>query len=113
MTRYVENGQSLSEIDPDYSSEDKYGTRLDKPYGLRLHVHNWYKSPLPNLAPQILSRIPFELETCVICTVNKPNILYANCGHMCICCSRDWVDHVNACPLCRAECANEFYLRHY
>ena len=45
MTGYVENGRSLSEIDPDYSSEDKYGTQLDKPYGLRLHVHNWYKRP--------------------------------------------------------------------
>ena len=40
MTGYVENGQSLSEIDTDYSSKDKYGTRLDKPYGLRSHVHN-------------------------------------------------------------------------
>ena len=52
MTGYVENGQSLSEIDPDYSSEDKYGTRLDKPYGLKLHVHNWYERPC---SPDIIS----------------------------------------------------------
>ena len=116
MTGYVENGQSLSEIDPDYGSEDKYGTRLDKPYGLRLHEHNWYErlsSEYNHLDPHIPPHVPFKQDVCLICVTRYPNILCSGCGHMYICDFCDRTYPVNPCPLCRRECANKFYLNHY
>ena len=100
MTGYMENGQSLSEIDPEYGSEDQYGIWLDKPYGLRLHVHNCYERPSPeynHLDPHIPPRVPFEKDVCLICVTRYPNILYSGCGHMCICdfCDRTYPINVS------------------
>ena len=35
---YVENGQSLNEVDPDFLTVDRYGILLDKPFSLRLYT---------------------------------------------------------------------------
>ena len=107
---YVENGQTLNEIDPDFRIVDRYGEMLDKPFSLRLYVRNSYESLLPVHIPTIPPRIPFEQDTCVICITNKPNILYSVCGHLCICDSCDKAHPINTCPLCRRGCVNKFYL---
>ena len=115
MEGYVENGQSLNEVDPDFVTVDRYRTLLDKPFSLRLYVCNSYESLLPEYIhnPPIPPRIPFVQEDCVICVTNKPNILYSGCGHMCIYDSCDRAHPVNTCPLCRSVCVNKFHLRHY
>ena len=107
---YVENGQSLNEVDPDFVTVDRYGILLDKPFSLWLYGRNLYESLLPVHIPTILPRIPFEQDTCVICVTNKPNILYSDCGHMCIYDSCDKAHPINTCPLCRRGCVNKFYL---
>ena len=112
MMGYAENGQSLNEIDPDFGTIDKYGIRLNKPYSIRLYVHNFYRNAVVT-HPIVPPRVPFMEESCVVCTVNGSNILYTNCGHMCICDFCDRTYPINTCPLCRRECVNKFYLRHY
>ena len=93
MMDYAENCQSLNEIDPDYGTIDKYGIWLNKPYSLRLFVRSFYGNVVVT-PPIVPPRVLFMEESCVVCTVNRSNILYTNCGHMCIC---DFCDRT--CPI--------------
>ena len=45
----------------------------------------------------------FKTEECVICLLTKPNILYCNCGHICICNECNKIKKLNVCPVCRTE----------
>ena len=42
---------------------------------------------------------------CVICLDNSPNILFCNCGHICICnvCLMMRVKEFGACPICKTR----------
>ena len=85
---------------------------LGKPFSLRLYTCSVYENIIQayTLDPPVPARIPFKQDMCVICTVNKPDILYLSCGHLCICDSCDKMQPINTCPLCRKECVNKFYL---
>ena len=50
---------------------------------------------------KIPTKISFKYDECVICLDNPPNVLFNNCGHICIChnCDRE---SLNSCPMCRA-----------
>ena len=50
---------------------------------------------------KIPTKISFKYDECVICLDNPPNVLFNNCGHICIChdCDRE---SLNSCPICRA-----------
>ena len=50
---------------------------------------------------KIPTKISFKYDECVICLTNPPNVLFNNCGHICICynCDRE---SLNSCPICRA-----------
>ena len=43
----------------------------------------------------------FKTEECLICTENKPNVLFCGCGHLCICeeCIRYYESY--KCPVCK------------
>ena len=43
---------------------------------------------------------------CVICYENKPNMLYLECMHLCICNVCDSKGRFNKCPLCRTKIKN-------
>ena len=45
----------------------------------------------------------FKTEECVICLLAKPNILYCNCDHICICNECNKIKKLNVCPVCRTE----------
>ena len=43
---------------------------------------------------------------CIICYENKPNMLYLECMHLCICNVCDSKGRFNKCPLCRTKIKN-------
>ena len=45
----------------------------------------------------------FKTEECVICLLTKPNTLYCNCGHICVCEECIEIKRLTACPVCRTE----------
>ena len=45
----------------------------------------------------------FESDECVICLTNPPNILFCNCGHLCLCEECDKVKSLSVCPICKTE----------
>ena len=45
----------------------------------------------------------FKSDDCIICMVNKPNILFCNCGHLCYCTECYKLKSLSACPICKTE----------
>ena len=47
----------------------------------------------------------FKSNECVICLTNPPNVLFCNCGHLCLCseCKRKKKKNSNKCFICRTE----------
>ena len=43
----------------------------------------------------------FKIEQCVICLENIPNVLFCNCGHICVC--ESCIMKFNNCPVCKKE----------
>ena len=54
-----------------------------------------------NEAPIINASRSFKFNECVICLTNPPNVLFCNCGHLCLCseCERKKIS--NKCPMCK------------
>ena len=44
---------------------------------------------------------------CIICFENKPNILFLECLHVCVCNVCDSKDRFNKCPMCRTKIKNQ------
>ena len=44
---------------------------------------------------------------CIICFENKPNILFLECFHLCVCNVCDSKGRFNKCPMCRAKIKNQ------
>ena len=49
----------------------------------------------------------FKEDNCVICLTNPPNILFCNCGHLCVCeeCSKTG-ESLENCPICKTKNTN-------
>ena len=45
----------------------------------------------------------FKSDECVICLTNQPNILFCNCGHICICGKCNKLKSLSTCPICKTE----------
>ena len=45
----------------------------------------------------------FKSDECVICLSNPSNVLFCNCGHLCICVECDKTKSLNTCPVCKTE----------
>ena len=58
---------------------------------------------IQNETPIIKSSKSFKSNECVICLTNPPNVLFCNCGHLCLCseCERKKIS--NKCPICKIE----------
>ena len=44
---------------------------------------------------------------CIICFENKPNMLYLECMHLCVCNSCDRKGKFSKCPMCRTKLKNQ------
>ena len=45
----------------------------------------------------------FKSDECVICLTNPPNVLFCNCGHLCLCVECNKVKDLYTCPVCKTE----------
>ena len=53
--------------------------------------------------PTILAKPIFKCVDCVICLSTNPDILFCDCGHICICYKCDIVKNLGVCPMCRVR----------
>ena len=61
-----------------------------------------------NLNPKpIKAEKIFKEDECVICVTNPPNILFCNCGHLCVCeeCAKTG-EGFEKCPICKTKNTN-------
>ena len=45
----------------------------------------------------------FKSDECVICLTEPPNVLFCNCGHICICEECSKIECLKECPICKTE----------
>ena len=45
----------------------------------------------------------FLSDECVICLTKPPNVLFCNCGHLCLCAECNKVKDLYTCPVCKFE----------
>ena len=45
----------------------------------------------------------FKSDECVICLTNPPNVLFCNCGHLCLCVECNKIKDLYTCPFCKFE----------
>ena len=45
----------------------------------------------------------FKSVECVVCLTNPPNVLFCNCGHICLCSECEKLKNSNRCPICKIE----------
>ena len=45
----------------------------------------------------------FKSDECIICMDDKPNILFCNCGHLCICGKCYKIKIPSICPICKMD----------
>ena len=62
-----------------------------------------YDEPPPE-KPKIINLFKiFKSDECIICMVNKPNILFCNCGHLCECEECYKISTSSICPICKTD----------
>ena len=72
-------------------------------------VHWWGFTTLQDGSRRILPPVRlgegpiFKCIDCVICLTNISNVLFCDCGHICICSECDILKCLDACPICRAK----------
>ena len=45
----------------------------------------------------------YKTDECVICLGNKSNVLFCNCGHLCVCEKCIEIKRLTKCPVCKTE----------
>ena len=45
----------------------------------------------------------YKIKECVICLINSPNVLFCDCGHICVCEKCSEIKHFDTCPICKTE----------
>ena len=72
-------------------------------------LRNAYEEPeeepeyIQNETPIINYSQSFKSNECVICLTNPPNVLFCNCGHLCLCSECERKKLSNECPICKTE----------
>ena len=64
-----------------------------------------YDSNDEDVYDNIVKKAITESE-CIICFENKPNMLYTDCLHVCVCNSCDRKGKFTKCPMCRTKLKN-------
>ena len=81
---------------------------IDQYYLLRGDIEDEEEEPeepeyIQNETPIINSSLSFKSNECVICLTNPPNVLFCNCGHLCLCLECERKKNSNKCPICKTE----------
>ena len=45
----------------------------------------------------------YKMDECVICLENKNNVLFCNCGHICVCKKCIEIKRLTKCPVCKTK----------
>ena len=94
----VGNNDFLNQLDNEiYNAEmDDYNLYNVEPFNIVICV-DYQKVKVINIDKT------FKTEECVICLSTKPNVLFCNCGHTCICNECNKIKKLDACPVCRTK----------
>ena len=65
------------------------------PFKIELKMYQTYYLPTVSI------REPYYNDECVICLSNKPDILFANCVHHCVCLECETINPFERCPYCK------------
>ena len=77
-----------------------------------LRTSNWVdRLNQPHEEPPKLLEESFRTDTCVICLDKEPNILFINCGHICICSECEKIKPSVKCPYCRTEISRRIKIK--
>ena len=71
------------------------------PFNVRVEFNIAVKTNL-NKKP-INSIQTFKTGDCVICLTNPPQVLFCNCGHLCLCVECNKMKTLKTCPVCKTE----------
>ena len=71
------------------------------PFNVRVEFYITVKTNL-NKKP-INSIQTFKSDECVICLTNPPQVLFCNCGHLCLCVECNKMETLKTCPVCKTE----------
>ena len=59
--------------------------------------------PIPE-EPKIINLVKiFKSEECIVCMIEKPKVLFCNCGHLCECVNCYKIKTPTICPICKTE----------
>ena len=68
------------------------------------HELNDYPSDLEDDDIKTINEIKtYKTDECVICLENKNNVLFCNCGHICVCEKCNEIKRLTKCPVCKTE----------
>ena len=65
------------------------------PFEIELKMYQTY------YLPAISIKEPYYIDECVICLSNKPDILFTNCLHHCVCLEYETINPFQSCPYCK------------
>ena len=98
-------GWFLSDIDNfivgNQFNEELYEHLQEIYYGYLDRTEPTHKDDEPPTRPTPLQS--FRTDTCVICLMKEPNILFTDCRHICICLECEKIKPLNKCPYCRVN----------
>ena len=65
------------------------------PFEIEFRIYQTY------YLPAISIKEPYYIDECVICLSNKPDILFTNCLHHCVCLECETINPFESCPYCK------------
>ena len=114
------NGRFVIIFDTFYRRGDVTNEELEKPFKIHIEVHQEYNLEESedelesedklesedeleeDKAPIAVSK-PFNSDKCVVCLLKKPELLFINCLHRCVCLKCEETNPFHKCPSCRTD----------
>ena len=56
-----------------------------------------------NQIKKINNKKTYKIKECVICLTNPPNVLFCDCGHICLCEKCSEMKRFDKCPICKTK----------
>ena len=77
------------------SNDHDYNYEGQTPFEIELKMYQTY------YLPAISIKEPYYIDECVTCLSNKPDILFTNCLHHCVCLECETINPFKSCPYCK------------
>ena len=84
---------------------DEYEQRLYAEWAAHINSHPGSESDDDTINKKriIKAEQTFKEDECVICLTEPPNVLFCNCGHLCLCAECSKIECFEECPICKTE----------